>query len=194
LVPPLHVAAAGGAVQAPAGDEQQVRQAVQVAQRRLAHFLLLLQLDEAALGALFTPAANRTPEQAARVALDDALIAEIEAADVVVIGVPMYNFAVPAQLKNWIDAITRVGVTFRYTEKGSEGLLKGKTVYAVLARGGKYRDTPADSQVPYLKTIFSFLGITDLRFVYAEGLNMGEQAAHDALTSAHQQIEEAVAA
>jgi len=151
-------------------------------------------LDEAALGALFTPAANRTPEQAARVALDDALIAEIEAADVVVIGVPMYNFAVPAQLKNWIDAITRVGVTFRYTEKGSEGLLKGKTVYAVLARGGKYRDTPADSQVPYLKTIFSFLGITDLRFVYAEGLNMGEQAAHDALTSAHQQIEEAVAA
>ena len=151
-------------------------------------------LDEAALGALFTPAANRTPEQAARVALDDALIAEIEAADVVVIGVPMYNFAVPAQLKNWIDAITRVGVTFRYTEKGPEGLLKGKTVYAVLARGGKYRDTPADSQVPFLKTIFSFLGITDLRFVYAEGLNMGEQAAHDALTSAHQQIEEAVAA
>jgi len=151
-------------------------------------------LDEAALGALFTPAANRTPEQAARVALDDALIAEIEAADVVVIGVPMYNFAVPAQLKNWIDAITRVGVTFRYTEKGAEGLLKGKTLYAVLARGGKYRDTPADSQVPYLKTIFSFLGITDLRFVYAEGLNMGEQAAHDALTSAHQQIEEAVAA
>ena len=151
-------------------------------------------LDEAALGALFTPAANRTPEQAARVALDDALIAEIEAADVVVIGVPMYNFAVPAQLKNWIDAITRVGATFRYTEKGPEGFLKGKTLYAVLARGGKYRDTPADSQVPYLKTIFSFLGITDLRFVYAEGLNMGEQAAHDALTSAHQQIEEAVAA
>ncbi len=151
-------------------------------------------LDEAALGALFTPAANRTPEQAARVALDDALIAELEAADVVVIGVPMYNFAVPAPLKNWIDAITRVGATFRYTEKGPEGLLKGKTLYAVLARGGKYRDTPADSQVPYLKTIFSFLGITDLRFVYAEGLNMGEQAAHDALTSAHQQIEEAVAA
>jgi FMN-dependent NADH-azoreductase len=151
-------------------------------------------LDEAALGALFAPAANRTPEQAARVALDDALIAEIKAADVVVVGVPMYNFAVPAQLKNWIDAITRAGTTFRYTEKGPEGLLKGKTLYAVLARGGKYRDTPADSQVPYLKTIFAFLGITDLRFVYAEGLNMGEQAAHDALTAAHQQIEEAVAA
>jgi FMN-dependent NADH-azoreductase len=151
-------------------------------------------LDEAALGALFTPAAERTPAQAARVALDDALIAELKAADVVVVGVPMYNFAVPTQLKNWIDAITRVGTTFRYTEKGSEGLLKGKTLYAVLARGGKYRDTPADSQVPYLKTMFSFLGITDLRFVYAEGLNMGEQAAQEGLTAAHRQIEEAVAA
>ena len=89
-------------------------------------------LDEAALGALFTPADQRTPEQAARVALDDALIAEIKAADVVVLGVPMYNFGVPSQLKNWIDAISRAGVTFRYTEKGPEGLLKGKTVYVAL--------------------------------------------------------------
>ena len=107
-------------------------------------------LDEAALGALFTPAEQRTPEQAARVALDDALIAEIQAADVVVLGVPMYNFGVPAQLKNWIDAISRAGVTFRYTENGPEGLLKGKKVYVALARGGKYRNTPADTQVPYL--------------------------------------------
>src|SRR5438874_8458339 len=86
-------------------------------------------LDEAALGALFTPAGQRTAEQAARVALDDALIAEIQAADVVVLGVPMYNFGVPAALKNWIDAISRAGVTFRYTEQGPEGLLKGKKVY-----------------------------------------------------------------
>jgi FMN-dependent NADH-azoreductase len=84
-------------------------------------------LDEAALGALFTPADQRTPEQAARVALDDALIAEIQAHDTVVLGVPMYNFGIPAQLKNWIDAIARAGVTFRYTEAGSEGLLEGKT-------------------------------------------------------------------
>src|SRR5512134_2697327 len=74
-------------------------------------------LDEAALDALFTPLDKRTPEQAARVALDDALIAEIQAADFVVLGVPMYNFGVPAQLKNWIDAISRAGVTFRYSEK-----------------------------------------------------------------------------
>jgi FMN-dependent NADH-azoreductase len=149
-------------------------------------------LDEAALGALFTPASQRTPEQAARVALDDALIAEIQAADVVVLGVPMYNFGVPASLKNWIDAIARAGVTFRYSEKGPEGLLKGKKVYVALTRGGKYRDTPADSQVPYLKTVFSFLGLTDVAFVYAEGLNFGADAEQMAINSAYQQIEEAL--
>lgn len=151
-------------------------------------------LDEAALGALFTPADRRTPEQAARVALDDALIAEIQAADVVVLGVPMYNFGVPAQLKNWIDAISRAGVTFRYTEKGPEGLLKGKKVYVALARGGKYRNTPADSQVPYLQTIFNFLGLGDVHFVYAEGLAMGPDAERDGIALAYDQIEEAVAA
>ena len=151
-------------------------------------------LDEAALGALFTPANQRTPEQAARVALDDALIAELQAADVVVLGVPMYNFGVPAQLKNWIDAISRAGVTFRYTEKGPEGLLKGKKVYVALTRGGQYRNTPSDTQVPYLKTIFTFLGLTDVQFVYAEGLAMGADAERNGIASAHEQIEEALAA
>lgn len=133
-------------------------------------------LDEAALGALFTAADQRTPEQAARVALDDALIAEIQAHDVVVLGVPMYNFGVPVQLKNWIDAIARAGVTFRYTAAGPEGLLQGKTVYVALARGGRYRGTEADTQVPYLKTVLGFLGLTDVRFIYAEGLAMGPEA------------------
>jgi FMN-dependent NADH-azoreductase len=134
-------------------------------------------LDEAALGALATPAATRSPEQAARVALDDALIGEILQADVIVLGVPMYNFGVPVQLKNWIDAIARNGVTFRYTDKGPEGMIGGKTVYVALARGGKFRDTEMDSQVPYLKTVLGFLGLRDVRFIYAEGLNMGEEAA-----------------
>jgi FMN-dependent NADH-azoreductase len=151
-------------------------------------------LDEAALGALFTPANQRTTEQAARVALDDALIAEIQDADVVVLGVPMYNFGVPAPLKNWIDAISRAGVTFRYTEQGPEGLLKDKKVYVALTRGGKYRNTPADTQVPYLKTVFTFLGLTDVHFVYAEGLAMGPDAEQTAIASAYEQIEEAVAA
>ncbi len=133
-------------------------------------------LDGTALAALFTPAEQRSPEQAARVALDDALIAELQAADVLVLGVPMYNFGIPAQLKNWFDAIARNGVTFRYTANGPEGLLKGKRAYIGLARGGRYRDTPLDSQVPYLKTILGFVGISEIDFVHAEGLNMGPEA------------------
>lgn len=151
-------------------------------------------LDEAALQALFTPADQRTSEQAARVALDDVLIAEIQAADVVVLGVPMYNFGVPVQLKSWIDAISRAQVTFRYTEQGPEGLLKGKRVYVVATRGGLYRNTPNDTQTPYLQTLFGFLGMTDVQFMYAEGLAMGPEAEQGALTSAYRQIEEAVAA
>ena len=151
-------------------------------------------LDEAALGALFTPAESRTAEQSARVAQDDALIAEVLAADAIVLGVPMYNFGVSSQLKNWIDAISRAGVTFRYTEKGPEGLVKGKTVYVALTRGGKYRNTPSDTQVPYLRTVFGFLGMTDVHFVYAEGLAMGPDAEQKAIASAYEQIEEAMAA
>jgi FMN-dependent NADH-azoreductase len=150
-------------------------------------------LDEAALGALFTPANQRSPQQAERVALDDALIAELQAADVVVLGVPMYNFGVPASLKNWIDAISRAGVTFRYTQNGPEGLLKGKTVYVALTRGGKYKNTPADTQMPYLRTVLNFLGLTDLHFVYAEGLAMGSDAEYAAMASAYDQIEDALA-
>lgn len=151
-------------------------------------------LDEAALQALFSPAEQRTPEQAARVAQDDALIAEIQAAEVVVLGVPMYNFGVPAQLKNWIDAISRAQVTFRYTANGPEGLLTGKKVYIALTRGGLYRNTPNDSQTPYLQTFFGFLGMTDVQFVYAEGLAMGPEAEQDALASALSQIEQALLA
>jgi FMN-dependent NADH-azoreductase len=150
-------------------------------------------LDEAALGALFMPAGKRSPEQAARVALDDALIAEVQVHDVIVLGVPMYNFGVPVQLKNWIDAVARAGVTFRYTAAGPEGLLKGKTVYVALARGGRYRDTAADTQVPYLKTVLAFLGLTDVRFVYAEGLAMGPESAAQGFAQAEADLEAALA-
>jgi FMN-dependent NADH-azoreductase len=150
-------------------------------------------LDETALGALFTPAEKRTADQAARVALDDALIAEVQAADVIVLGVPMYNFGVPVQLKNWIDAVARNGVTFRYTEKGPEGLLAGRKVYVGLARGGRYRGTEADSQVPYLKTVLGFLGLTDVHFIYAEGLNMGPEAAQQGFAQAEADLAAALA-
>ena len=150
-------------------------------------------LDEAALGALFTPADQRSPEQAARVALDDALIAEVQAHDVIVLGVPMYNFGVPVQLKSWIDAIARAGVTFRYTENGPEGLLKGKKVYVALARGGLYRGTDNDTQVPYLKTVLGFVGLTDVNFIYAEGLAMGPEAAEKAFAQAEADLAAALA-
>ena len=146
-------------------------------------------LDEPALGALFTPAGQRSAEQAARVAIDDARIAQLQSADAIVIGVPMYNFGVPVQLKAWIDAVARAGVTFRYTATGPEGLVKGKKVYVALARGGVYRDSPTDSQVPYLKTMLGFLGMTDVEFVYAEGLAMGEESVQRAFAEAHAQID-----
>lgn len=145
-------------------------------------------LDGSALKALFTPADQRSADQQTRVAMDDELIAQVQAADVVVLGVPMYNFGIPAQLKSWFDAIARAGVTFRYTESGPEGLLKGKKVYVTLARGGLYRDTPNDSQVPYLKTILGFLGMTDVQWIYAEGLAMGAETAQKAMDDAQAEI------
>jgi FMN-dependent NADH-azoreductase len=133
-------------------------------------------LDEAALGALFTPADQRTAAQAARVALDDALIAEAQAADVIVLGAPMYNFGMPIQLKAWFDAIARAGVTFRYTENGPEGLLKNKKVYVATARGGIY-PLDADPQVPHIRMLLNFLGLTDHEFIYSAGQAMGPEAA-----------------
>jgi FMN-dependent NADH-azoreductase len=150
-------------------------------------------LDEAALGALFTPADARSAEQHARVALDHALIDEVQAADVIVIGVPMVNFGITSQLKNWIDAIAKAGVTFQYTANGPVGLVKGKKVVAVLTRGGIYRDQPHDSIVPYLRQTLGFLGMTDLEFIYAEGLAMGPDAEAKALASARAEIAAAVA-
>ncbi|MFZ2855415.1 MAG: NAD(P)H-dependent oxidoreductase [Rhodocyclaceae bacterium] len=149
-------------------------------------------LDESALGALFTPADQRSAEQSARVALDDALIAQLQSAETIVLGVPMYNFGVPVQLKTWIDAIARAGVTFRYTENGPQGLVHGKKVYVALARGGMHRDTPNDSQVPYLKSVLAFLGMTDVEFIYAEGLAMGAEGSEKAFSAAEGQIAELI--
>ena len=125
-------------------------------------------LDEPALTALFTPVEQRTPEQAARVALDDALIAQLQSVDAIVLGVPMYNFGVPVQLKTWIDAIARAGVTFRYTEKGPEGLLKGKKAYLVVATGGTQVGGAIDFATPWLKHVLAFVGITDVEVIAAE--------------------------
>jgi FMN-dependent NADH-azoreductase len=149
-------------------------------------------LDEAALGALFTPADQRTPEQAARVALDDALIAEAQAADVIVMGAPMYNFGMPVQLKGWFDAVARAGVTFRYTEAGPEGLLKNKKVYVAAARGGVY-PAGADPQVPHIVALLNFLGMKDHTVVYSAGQAMGPDAAAKGQSEADAAVEAAFA-
>lgn len=145
-------------------------------------------LDETALQALFTPADQRTAEQAARVALDDALIAQVQAADAIVIGSPMYNFGITVQLKAWFDAIARAGVTFKYTATGPVGLLNGKKVYVAVSRGGMHRDGPTDTQLPHLKIFLNFIGLSDVQFVYSEGLGLGPDAVAKAQADADAQI------
>ncbi len=145
-------------------------------------------LDEAALQALFTPADQRTPEQAARVALDDALIAQAQAADVIVIGAPMYNFGITVQLKSWFDAIARAGVTFKYGPTGPVGLLTGKKVFVAVTRGGLHKGGPSDTQLPHLRTFLSFVGLDDVQFVFSEGHGMGPDAVARARSEADEQI------
>ncbi len=125
-------------------------------------------------------------------AISEALVAQFLAADVLVIGAPLYNFAIPTQLKAWIDRVAQVGRTFTYTEKGPVGLAGGKTVIIASARGGVYSTSDAgnamEHQESYLKTVFGFFGVTDVRFVRAEGLAMGETAKAAALAAAEIEI------
>jgi len=132
---------------------------------------------------------ERTPAQQAVVAESDALIAELKAADVVVLGLPMYNFGIPSQLKAWFDHLARAGVSFRYTANGPEGLIGDRKVYVFAARGGFYRGTPKDTQTGHVRDFFNLLGIRDLEFVYAEGLNVGADAQRTALAAAQSSIE-----
>ncbi len=132
---------------------------------------------------------ERTPAQNDIVAYSDALIGELKDADVIVLGLPMYNFGIPSVFKAYLDHVARAGVTFRYTETGPVGLLTGKNVYVFAARGGKFAGTPLDSQTDYIRNFFGFLGLNDVEFVYAEGLAMGEEPKQAALAQAHQQLD-----
>lgn len=129
-------------------------------------------LTQAEMGAWMTPANERTDEQSQLADISDSLVAELQNTDTLVIGVPMYNFAIPSTFKAWIDRIARAGITFKYTEQGPVGLLEGKKAIIVAARGGMYQGTPKDSQTQYLKDVLAFIGITDVQFIYAEGLAM----------------------
>jgi len=151
-------------------------------------------LDEATIGAFYTPSENHTDGQQSLIQLSDELVNELEAADVVVIGSPMHNFGVSSALKTWLDHVARVGRTFKYTANGPEGLLKGKKVYVITARGGNYSpSSPAhemDHQSPYLKTVLGFIGFDDVTFVHAEGIAGGE----DGIREAEKAIDEIIVA
>ena len=149
-------------------------------------------LDGERFSAFVAKKQDRTAAQEAVVAYSDALIGELRRADVLVIGLPMYNFGVPSQLKAWIDHIARAGETFRYTEKGPQGLLTGKKAYIFATRGGLYAGTAADTQTQYLRQLLEFVGIADIEFVYAEGLAISEASRNAGLAAAQQRMESLV--
>lgn len=154
-----------------------------VTTRDLAQGIALL--DEAWIGANFTPAVDRTAEQAQTLAPSDALVAELKAADTLVIGLPIYNFGLPAALKAWIDQVARVGVTFRYTEAGPEGLLTGKRAIIALASGGTEAGSAIDFATGYIRHLLGFIGITDVTFVTADRMALDPEAT---LAGARQQV------
>jgi FMN-dependent NADH-azoreductase len=149
-------------------------------------------LDAARFGAFLAKPEERTPEQQAVVDYSDALIGELKRADLVVVGLPMYNFGVPSTLKAYFDHVARGGVTFKYTEKGPVGLLTGKKVYVFAARGGIYAGTPNDTQTPFIRTYLSFLGMSDIEFIYAEGLAISEASKEKGIARAQARIDRLV--
>lgn len=140
-------------------------------------------------GAFITKPEEHTADQRATIAYSDALIAELKSADVIVLGLPMYNFGVPSQLKAYFDHIARAGVTFRYTATGPQGLVTGKKVYVFAARGGQYPGAFTDTQTGYVRDFLRFLGMDDVEFVYAEGLARGPEVRDASLARAMEQAQ-----
>ena len=145
-------------------------------------------LDAGRFAAFLAKNEARDASQRAVVAYSDMLIAELRRADVIVLGLPMYNFGMPSMLKAYFDHVARAGVTFRYTAQGSVGLLTGKQAYVFAARGGRYAGTPRDTQTPHVRDFLRFLGIGDVEFVYAEGLALGDASRQAALAQAQSAI------
>ena len=141
-------------------------------------------LDGATFQAFLTPPAERNAGQQAAVDRSDNLIAELEQADHLVIGLPMYNLGIPSMLKAWFDHVMRAGKTFRYTDTGPQGLLQGKQARVFATRGGRYAGSASDVQTQYVRNVLGFMGITDVDFVYADGLSMGDAARADGLARA----------
>lgn len=154
-------------------------------------------LNEGMLNAFFTPATDRTPEQNLTAQLSEKLVAELFAADVIVIGAPMYNFSISSGLKAWIDQVARAGMTFKYSETGPVGLLTGKKVYVFTSRGGVYSTGPnvaMDFHETYLRAVLGFIGLNDITFVHTEGVALGEDSVNQALSQTREAITELLAA
>src|ERR1700692_3463371 len=145
-------------------------------------------LDAERFGAFISKPEERSAAQHAVVAYSDTLINELQQADVIVLGLPMYNFGVPSQLKAYFDHVARAGVTFKYTERGPVGQLTGKKVYVFAARGGLYAGTTLDTQTSYVRDFLRFIGVTDVEFVYAEGLAISPQSRETGLAKALAEI------
>ncbi|WP_423358846.1 FMN-dependent NADH-azoreductase [Pseudomonas citronellolis] len=145
-------------------------------------------LDADLLGGWMKPAEQHSAAEQAALQRSNLLTEELLAADVLVLAAPMYNFAIPSTLKSWLDHVLRAGVTFKYTETGPQGLLGGKRAYILTSRGGVYAGGPLDHQEPYLRQALAFIGIHDVTFVRAEGLNMGAEFAEKGLAKAREQL------
>ena len=149
-------------------------------------------LDADRFGAFLSKPEDRTAQQQTVLDFSDALVEEIRAADVIALGLPMYNFGIPSTLKAYFDHIARAGVTFQYTANGPVGLLKGKKVYVFAARGGQYAGTALDTQTSYVRDFLRFLGMTDVEFVYAEGLALGEDSKQASMAKAEGAVRQLV--
>lgn len=145
-------------------------------------------LDIDLLSGWMKPAEQQNEVEKAAAARSNLLTDELLAADVLVLAAPMYNFAIPSTLKSWLDHVLRAGVTFKYTETGPQGLLSGKRAYVLTARGGVYSGSPMDHQEPYLRQALAFVGIHDVTFIHAEGLNMGAEFLEKGLAQAREQL------
>lgn len=141
-------------------------------------------LDATLLGGWMTPSEQQSEAEKAALARSNQLTDELLAADVLVLAAPMYNFAIPSTLKAWLDHVLRAGVTFKYTETGPQGLLTGKRAFVLTARGGIYAGSGLDHQEPYLRQALAFIGIHDVQFIHAEGLNMGAEFSEKGLAQA----------
>ncbi len=145
-------------------------------------------LNAEEMSAWMTPPNERTDAQQALAQRSDLLIEELMAHDVIVLAAPLYNLGIPSQVKAYFDRLLRAGVTFKYTAEGPKGLVAGKQALVLAARGGVYAGTEADSQTPHIKTLFGLMGVTDLNFIYAEGLAVSPEMKEEALAGAQAQI------